>query len=373
MPSKKHPPKEKAKETKEEMNRDLLPKDVLQYMAKNFFTQQDLSSAAQVSKLWNEWLAGEENKELYKNAPVAFDFTKVSNIESRKYPKSELKTLTPISLQLTPLCRIINHPNDRKMLKIMRREKIEDEEYACSQELKGHMDVVTNACALPDGKLMTTSEDKSIRIWSDEDNMFECQQVLEGHTKRVAQAIPVPQGIISCSGDKTLKLWEQKEQGYVCTQTLVGHDDYVAAATMLPNGNLATISEDGQVKIWHYQDDIKKYEAKQSFQVDQGMGRLLTIVALPGNGIACGSAKGHIQLFMPDNNDKYLPVNLTNARGKPLNQTFGYIHKMKLDEKTGKLHVYGNEIYVLKFAQMKPALDQTRKKGPDKSKRCIIS
>ena len=62
--------------------------------------------------------------------------------------------------------------------------------------------------ALPDGRILSWSDDKTLRIWDRDGNPL---AVLNGHAARVLKAFVLPdRGILSFSwGDKTFRLWDR--------------------------------------------------------------------------------------------------------------------------------------------------------------------
>jgi WD40 repeat protein len=71
--------------------------------------------------------------------------------------------------------------------------------------LRGHEYGVYGALTLPDGRLLSWSGDKTLRLWSAEGAPL---TVLRGHQSEVKGARTLPDGrLLSWSDDNTLRLW----------------------------------------------------------------------------------------------------------------------------------------------------------------------
>ena len=81
---------------------------------------------------------------------------------------------------------------------------------------------------------------------------FTTKETLEGHTGMVRTLQVLPDGrIVSGSKDKTIKIWEQGPDGkYADKETLKGHTDMVFTLQVLPDGRIVSGSDDKTIKIW---------------------------------------------------------------------------------------------------------------------------
>jgi WD40 repeat protein/class 3 adenylate cyclase len=115
-------------------------------------------------------------------------------------------------------------------------------------ELKGHMDYIQDVAFGPNGRLATSSGDRTAKIWD-----FESRReiaTLHGHTGPVHGVAISPDGalVATGSGDGTAKLWDAATGRELFT--LYGHDRIVNGVAFSPDGQLlATASGDGTVAL----------------------------------------------------------------------------------------------------------------------------
>ena len=80
-------------------------------------------------------------------------------------------------------------------------------EIQVSQELTWHTDWVYCVVQLADGRALSASDDKSLRVW--DLTTGSCTQELTWHTKAVYYVVQLADGrIASCSDDNSLRVWD---------------------------------------------------------------------------------------------------------------------------------------------------------------------
>ena len=114
--------------------------------------------------------------------------------------------------------------------------------------LEGHTNTVKSILALPNNRLASGSDDKTIIIWNLESG--DPIHKLEGHVNCVMALILMNGGLklASASRDKTIKYWDI-ESG-MPTKTLQGHEDWVTSLALFEDGRLVSSSKDKSIIIW---------------------------------------------------------------------------------------------------------------------------
>ena len=141
----------------------------------------------------------------------------------------------------------------------------------CIKTLKGHSSHVICIFLLRNGHLASGSLDETIKIWNMENG--ECVKTLQGHSYCVWQLEQLESGeLVSCSADETIKLWDLTEG--TCIKTLDGHTTPVTSIRFNSlNDTLVSCSGDGTIKIWNLKtgvcvntiDVTNKYEQLTDF------------------------------------------------------------------------------------------------------------
>ena len=132
-------------------------------------------------------------------------------------------------------------------------EKNKQSERTCTATLTGHENWVETVTALPNGRLVSGSVDKNLKVWDvNKPKGQQCIATLTGHTKEVWTVTALSDGrVVSGSGDKTLKVWDLSEdEGKECIATLTGHKYTVWTVTALPDGRVVSGADDKTLKVW---------------------------------------------------------------------------------------------------------------------------
>ena len=117
---------------------------------------------------------------------------------------------------------------------------------------------------LPDGRLaagytnapFTADGGPSlIRVWDLQRRALDARSdEISGHAHWVCSLVALPDGrLLSGSGDKTAKVWAvPRTEGALalCSATLERHTSWVTALARLPDGRVLSGSKDGTVRVW---------------------------------------------------------------------------------------------------------------------------
>ena len=113
--------------------------------------------------------------------------------------------------------------------------------------LNGHHGDIKGAFSLPDGRILSWSHDCTLRLWNGEsgDLLF----ILEGHTKLVTGAMELSdRNLLSWSEDGTLRLWDGQSGAPLAI--LEGHSYHIVGALELPDERILSWAEDGTLRLW---------------------------------------------------------------------------------------------------------------------------
>jgi WD40 repeat protein len=151
-----------------------------------------------------------------------------------------------------------------------------------AKTLSGHIGRVNSAAFNADEKLLiTTSDDRTARIWTVNNDIFETRLQLIGHEAAVTGAALSPDGrnIATVSKDGTARVWEV-ETGQPVIK-LLGHKRPVNYVSFSDDGTrLITTDTDGLLRIWEVAGQqtalsLKEHDKVLSALVPSPDGRLL--------------------------------------------------------------------------------------------------
>jgi len=105
---------------------------------------------------------------------------------------------------------------------------------------------------LPDGRAVSTSA-CNLQVWDlSKPEGDECVVTLSGHEDGVETVTELPDGrLVSGSNDGILKVWDlSKDQGNQCIATLDGHEYRVVEVIVLPNDLIISRDSREIVRFW---------------------------------------------------------------------------------------------------------------------------
>ncbi len=111
---------------------------------------------------------------------------------------------------------------------------------------RGHEDLVTSVCVRTDGKIVSGSKDKTVRVWDMHGNEL---AVCRGHEDRVSSVYVTNDGkIVSGSVDDTICVWDMRgNQLAVCR----GHENSVYSVCITKDGKIVSGAYDKTVRVWN--------------------------------------------------------------------------------------------------------------------------
>ena len=131
--------------------------------------------------------------------------------------------------------------------------------------LKGHSNAVAYLTLLDNKKLLSASDDLTMKIWNLYQKKYPCEYTISAHDSQIEKTIQLSKDrIASCSSDKTIKIWKDSPP-YNLLKTLKGHCGVVTSIIQLKNREYL-VSGSGKnektLKLW----DLEKYECVKTLQ-----------------------------------------------------------------------------------------------------------
>jgi WD40 repeat protein len=125
--------------------------------------------------------------------------------------------------------------------------------------LSGHISFVTSLALLPDGNIVSGSDNTTLKIW--DVNTNECKKTILGHQCNIKSVITLPDDkIVSCSVDGNIKIWDINDD-FKCLRTinLPGFTMF-NQLVLLSNGNIACTA------IKHFETYILVFDRQVDFR-----------------------------------------------------------------------------------------------------------
>ncbi|GDZ96119.1 WD-40 repeat-containing protein [Planktothrix agardhii CCAP 1459/11A] len=128
--------------------------------------------------------------------------------------------------------------------------------------LEKHQGEVTSVSFNKEGEILTSSKDKTIKIWSKEGHLLQDFKNAHSDTVWSATFSPDSETIASASADKTVKLW--KKDGTLLQK--LDHNSPVYVVRFSPDGKIiASSDKGGNIKFWNLDGEpLKTIETKQN-------------------------------------------------------------------------------------------------------------
>ena len=104
---------------------------------------------------------------------------------------------------------------------------------------------------LPDDRLISSSDDKTIKVW--DLSTGKCLSTLVGQTQEITSLIVLPNNRVAAASCAYIKVWDLVTA--TCVHTLKGHTDIIRDLVLLSNNVLASCSNENTVKFWGLDDN----------------------------------------------------------------------------------------------------------------------
>jgi WD40 repeat protein len=131
--------------------------------------------------------------------------------------------------------------------------------------LRGHMDNVNALAVLPDGRVLSASDDKTLRLW-DVDTGVEIRR-FEGHLDRVTAVVAFSNGrAISGSADNTLRLWDVETGEEIrCIEGPTGALGGIESVVVLGDGRVLSSASDYTLRLWDVESgkELRRFEGHE--------------------------------------------------------------------------------------------------------------
>ena len=193
-------------------------------------------------------------------------------LRSYKYQQNQ-KNLNYYIVQNLKSCHLMNSSKEEKLNKVF----LEGKKYISFLQdmktihiknfkiLKDHSSTINYLNQLRDGRLVSCSSDKTLKIY--DKFSFNLQLTIDQHLDYVYSFTELNDGrIISCSKDKTMKVIKLiGEDKYHIEQTLEGHTGEVYKIIEIKDKQLISISNDKTMKIWKLKKN--RFECNNSINI----------------------------------------------------------------------------------------------------------
>ncbi len=178
-----------------------------------------------------------------------------TTLDNKKNNIKKLKKIKSINahndwvsaVSVFPSGKIISVSDDKSI-------KIWENSFKLLQKINdAHYDEIIDVNIKDENNFVTSSDDKHIKTWIKIDNFFTINQIIKkAHNLGIRKIIYLENyNIISCSIDKTIKIWEFVNNKYQL-MTIIKDLSYVKSLLLLKDKNILISSGDNGTKFWNF-------------------------------------------------------------------------------------------------------------------------
>ena len=162
------------------------------------------------------------------------------------------------------------------------------------QKENAHNDCIYSFCELNNGRLVSCSEDNTIKIWKISSQELILMKSITEHTDRVNKVISLDKNrFASCSDDYNVFIWNSEEP-YSKIETLL-HDDCIWNILKLNNKETIMSICYRCIHFW----DLQKYEKINSIYGIYTFNSINSMIELPNQNIAVSTGSSSIIIIEP--------------------------------------------------------------------------
>ena len=208
-----------------------------------------------------EKLNGEEK--VFKNKNK-FDISNIKMIKSINEHKDAL-----CSGSILPSVRMISVSNDKSI-------KIYDINFNLIDNIENAHDWgIIYVEIIDENNFITCSFDHTIKTWIKKKNKFYINTIIHNaHNNQINKVIYSNKNLISCSWDKTVKIWEEKDNNYQLI-TKLSHSNIVWSILVLKDKNLLISCGYDGTRIWNNNNlELIQYFKSVKCRLRNGLSRM---------------------------------------------------------------------------------------------------